>query len=338
MAHVKIGRAQLYGRCRTLQHGENGVCDPLVSIQRVLDNVNTVLVGKDEVIRLCLVALISKGHVLLEDVPGVGKTLLVRALARSLGCDYKRISFTPDLLPADVTGTDIYNREREQFEFRPGPIFAQIVLADEINRTSPRTQSALLEALEERTVSCDGVTHQLPTPFFVLATQNPMEYIGTYSLPESQLDRFLMKLSLGYPDASEERAVLMRGIDGTGVDILQPVVSSNEVISWQKEVEKIIVSEHIYGYLVNLLQSTRTHPALLLGVSPRGGVAMIKAARALAWMEGRAFVIPDDIKRLVVPVFSHRILLHSKALMEGRDAQSVILQIASETAVPVPAV
>ncbi len=303
----------------------------------MLDAISQVVVGKDDVIRLCLAALMANGHVLLEDVPGVGKTRLVRALAKSLQCQFKRIQFTPDLLPSDVTGTEIYNRKTEQFEFRKGPIFAQIVLADEINRTSPRTQSALLEALEEHTVSCDGVTHELPSPFFVLATQNPIEYEGTYTLPEAQLDRFLMKLTLGYPTPEEERCVLMQGLSGLGIDAIEPVVGSPEIAQWRRAVAEVTVDESIYDYLVELITKTRNHPKVYLGVSPRGGVALAKVAQAFALLEGRSFVIPDDIKRLLVPVLGHRLILHPKAQLQGLNAAMVIAQIAGETPVPVAA-
>ncbi|PWI57670.1 AAA family ATPase [Sulfoacidibacillus thermotolerans] len=304
-------------------------------IQQVLDNVAKVVVGKNEAIFMCLVAVVAGGHVLLEDVPGVGKTLLVRALARTLNCHFNRIQFTPDLLPSDVTGTEIYNRETRQFEFRAGPIFAQIVLADEINRTSPRTQSALLEALEEHTVSCDGTTHELPSPFFVLATQNPIEYEGTYALPEAQLDRFLMKLSLGYPTPDKEQDVLRAALSDRGIETVHSVVNPQAVLAWQVAARQVRVEENLLQYIVEIITKTRQHPDVFLGVSPRGGVALAKAARALAWLEGRRYVIPDDIKRLLIPVLSHRLLLHSHAHLNRRDEKAIIEQIARETPVPV---
>ncbi len=305
------------------------------TIQAVMDNIGKVIVGKTDVIQLCLVSLIAHGHILLEDVPGVGKTMLVRSLARSLDCQFKRIQFTPDLLPSDVTGTSVFNQRIADFEYRPGPIFGQIVLADEINRTSPKTQAALLEALEEQSVTFDGVTHELPDPFFVLATQNPIEYEGTFPLPEAQLDRFLMKLSVGYPSPTEELSVLMRGLDGIDVDSLEPMATPNDIALWQAEVSGVYMDQTIFSYVVDIVGRTRVHPQVYLGVSPRGGIALAKAARAYAYVEGREFVLPDDIKRLAPYVLSHRILVHPEARIQGISAESLLADILRETPVPV---
>ncbi|MHB1684395.1 MAG: AAA family ATPase [Bacilli bacterium] len=305
------------------------------TIQAVMDNIGKVIVGKTDVIQLCLVSLIAHGHILLEDVPGVGKTMLVRSLARSLDCQFKRIQFTPDLLPSDVTGTSVFNQRIADFEYRPGPIFGQIVLADEINRTSPKTQAALLEALEEQSVTFDGVTHELPNPFFVLATQNPIEYEGTFPLPEAQLDRFLMKLSVGYPSPTEELSVLARGLDGVDVDSLEPVATPNDIALWQAEVSGVYMDQTIFSYVVDIVGRTRVHPQVYLGVSPRGGIALAKAARAYAYIEGREFVLPDDIKRLAPYVLSHRILVHPEARIQGISAESLLADILRETPIPV---
>ena len=305
------------------------------TIQAVMDNIGKVIVGKTDVIQLFLVSLIARGHILLEDVPGVGKTMLVRSLARSLDCQFKRIQFTPDLLPSDVTGTSVFNQRIADFEYRPGPIFGQIVLADEINRTSPKTQAALLEALEEQSVTFDGVTHELPDPFFVLATQNPIEYEGTFPLPEAQLDRFLMKLSVGYPSPTEELSVLMRGLDGIDVDSLEPMATPNDIALWQAEVSGVYMDQTIFSYVVDIVGRTRVHPQVYLGVSPRGGIALAKAARAYAYVEGREFVLPDDIKRLAPYVLSHRILVHPEARIQGISAESLLADILRETPVPV---
>lgn len=300
----------------------------------VIDNISRVIVGKRDVIRLCLVALISRGHVLLEDVPGVGKTLLVRALAKSLDCDFKRIQFTPDLLPSDVTGTSVFNQASSQFEFRPGPVFAQIVLADEINRTSPKTQSALLEALEERSVSMDGVTRALPAPFIVLATQNPIEYEGTFPLPEAQLDRFLLKLRIGYPSAEEELSVLARATSGVSLADLRAVAQPEDVTRWQDEAAQVHVEPSLHAYIVALAGRTRSHPRVYLGVSPRGAIALARAAQALAFMEGRPYVIPDDVKYLARYVLEHRLLLHPEARIQGVSATEILEEIIADTPIP----
>ncbi len=319
----------------TSQPVEEQTHEQISAIRAVMDNIGKVIVGKTDIIQLCLVSLIARGHILLEDVPGVGKTMLVRSLARSLDCQFKRIQFTPDLLPSDVTGTSVFNQRMADFEYRPGPIFGQIVLADEINRTSPKTQAALLEALEEQSVTFDGVTHELPSPFFVLATQNPIEYEGTFPLPEAQLDRFLMKLSVGYPSPIEELSVLMRAADGVDVGSLEPVAAPHDIELWQRAVGDVYMDQTIYAYIVDIVGRTREHPQVYLGVSPRGGIALAKAARAYAYVEGRAFVLPDDIKRLAPYVLSHRILVHPEARIQGISVESLLADILRETPVPV---
>jgi MoxR-like ATPase len=273
--------------------------------------------------------------VLLEDVPGVGKTMLVRALAKSLDCSFRRLQFTPDLLPSDVTGTSIFNQATNRFEFRPGPVFTQVLLADEINRTSPKTQSALLEALEERSVSVDGVTHALPSPFIVLATQNPIEYEGTFPLPEAQLDRFLLKLAIGYPTAEEEANVLSRAASGVRVEDLEPVAGPEDIRRWREETAKVYVDPTLLSYIVELARRTRQHPRIYLGVSPRGAIARVKAAQAYAFLQGRSFVIPDDVKHLAPHVLEHRLLLQPEARIQGLTAAFLLAEIVGQTPVPV---
>ncbi len=319
----------------TTQTIEDKTEEPAALIQHVIDHVGQVIVGKSDVVRLCLVAMISRGHVIFEDVPGVGKTVLVRALARSTACEFKRIQFTPDLLPSDVTGTAIFNQRIGDFEYREGPIFSQIVLADEINRTSPKTQAALLEALEEHSVSFDGVTHALPTPFFVLATQNPIEYEGTFPLPEAQLDRFLLKLSVGYPTRDEELDVLLRGTTGVMVQDLSAVVTPEQIIKWQQDAATVFIDSSLYAYIVDIVHKTRYHDKVYLGVSPRGAIALARAAQALAYINGRMFVIPDDIKMLVEPVFGHRMILHPEARIQGQTAKELLDDMVNSVTVPV---
>jgi MoxR-like ATPase len=302
---------------------------PRAEIARLLgklqDNLERVLLGKTDVIRLALTALLAEGHVLIEDVPGVGKTLLAKALARSLGCTFHRIQFTPDLLPSDLLGTSVYHQPTGEFRFHPGPLFAQVVLADEINRASPRTQSALLEAMSERQVSLDGKTHTLGPPFVVLATQNPFEFEGTYPLPESQLDRFLMRLKIGYPARPAEKRVLAEHRAGEPVDCLEPVVSPQEVQALQVAVRQVRFDDQLQDYLLNIVEATRSSPQVHIGASTRAGLSLYRAAQAQALLEGRDYVVPDDIKRLVGPVFGHRLLMKTLRTGDTRDSADAFL-------------
>ncbi|MBT2647391.1 MoxR family ATPase [Bacillus sp. ISL-34] len=304
-------------------------------LEMVLGNIEKVIIGKRDIAELSIVALLSGGHVLLEDVPGVGKTVMVRALAKSIGASFKRIQFTPDLLPSDVTGVSIFNPKKQEFIFRPGPIMGHIILADEINRTSPKTQSALLEAMEEASVTIDGVTRGLEKPFFVMATQNPIEYEGTYPLPEAQLDRFLLKVKMGYPGVEEEIEVLHRAQYTAPLEELESVITLEELIELQAEVKAVIVDDTIKRYIVELANQTRTHEGVYLGVSPRGSIALMKAAQAYALIQGRDYVLPDDVQYLVPFVFSHRLILKPEANYDGFDAGMVIHEIVATTQVPV---
>ncbi|WP_059174263.1 MoxR family ATPase [Bacillus sp. FJAT-27445] len=305
------------------------------NIERILANIEKVMTGKRKVAELSLVALLAEGHVLLEDVPGVGKTMMVRALAKSVGATFKRIQFTPDLLPSDVTGVSIYNPKEMEFQFRPGPIMGNIILADEINRTSPKTQSALLEGMEESSVTIDGVTHRLEKPFFVMATQNPIEYEGTYPLPEAQLDRFLLKMKMGYPEIHEEMEVLNRAQKTPPIEELEPVVSLEELRTLQKEIKNVFVEETIKRYIVDISNRTRIHENVYLGASPRGSIGLMKAAQAYAFICGRDFVLPDDIQFLAPYVLSHRIIMKSEAKFEGITAEEIINRIVARVPVPV---
>ncbi len=298
-------------------------------------NVSHVVLGKPEVVRFCLVALLAGEHVLLEDVPGVGKTLVGKALAKSVAAEFCRIQFTPDLLPSDIVGSSIFDANTSEFSFDRGPIFANIVLADEINRTPPRTQSALLEAMSDGQVSVDGKTHQLPNPFMVIATQNPFEFEGTYPLPESQLDRFLLRISMGYPDKDEELQVLLSHRDGEPVDQLTSVVDSHQVNALQQAVRRVEVNDSLSEYLLNIVTATRASDELHVGVSTRGALCLYRAAQALALIEGRQFVVPDDIKRLSIPVLAHRVIV--KGYLHGgqREAiEALIHRLVEEVAVP----
>ncbi|GAE26633.1 MoxR-like ATPases [Halalkalibacter wakoensis JCM 9140] len=303
-------------------------------IEKVINNIERVVVGKRKEVELSLVALFAGGHVLLEDVPGVGKTMMVKAIARSLGSEFKRIQFTPDLLPSDVTGVSIYNQKNQQFEFRPGPIMANIVLADEINRTSPKTQSALLESLEEGSVTVDGQTLQLEKPFYVMATQNPIEYAGTFPLPEAQLDRFLIKLNLGYPTAMEELEVLNRLQHKHPLEEIKPIMTTAEVVAIQREIMNVIVSEDVKMYMIHLVHETRNHRAVELGVSPRGTIALMRASQAYAYMQGRDYVLPDDVKYLAVNVLSHRLIVTSESKMSNNKAEDIVSDILEHVQIP----
>jgi len=303
--------------------------------QRVQANVSRVIVGKEETIELLLAALFCEGHVLIEDVPGIGKTTLAKTLAKSLGCTFQRIQFTPDLLPSDITGVSVFSQKTGEFEYRAGPLSAQIVLADEINRAGPRTQAALLEAMEERQVTVDGVTHALPRPFLVLATQNPVELEGTFPLPEAQVDRFLMRVALGYPEEDDERAILRRFRDTSPLTELEPVVSAGEILELQKLVRQVAVHPAIEEYIVRLTRGTRESEAIQLGASPRGSLALYHTAQALAAMQGRDFVLPDDVKRLIQPVLEHRIIATSQSRVRGRAVADMLKEIAERVPVPV---
>ena len=302
---------------------------------RVRRSIARVIVGKDEVIDLVLVALLAEGHILIEDVPGIGKTTLAKAIARSLDCVFKRIQFTPDMIPSDVTGINIYNQRDGVFEFRPGPIIAQIVLADEINRATPRTQSALLEAMEERQVTVDGETMLLPAPFLVLATQNPIELEGTFPLPEAQLDRFLLKLKMGYPTEAEEDEMLVRFEQASPLSDLTPVLDGGDLRRMAQTATRVYCEPVVRSYLVRLVRATRAHPGLELGASPRASLGLFRAARALALISGRAYLLPDDIKRLAPSVLPHRLILSSQTRLRGRNADTIVQEILDSTPAPV---
>lgn len=304
-------------------------------VNKVIDNINKVMIGKEDVAVLSLAALLAEGHVLLEDVPGVGKTMLVRTLAKSLDCDFRRIQFTPDLLPSDVTGVSIYNPKTLEFEFRGGPVLGNIVLADEINRTSPKTQSSLLEGMEEKSVTVDGNTIQLKQPFFVMATQNPIEYEGTYPLPEAQLDRFILKLKMGYPTMEDELDMLERTSRNHPIDTILPVMTRDELVVMQQEVKEIYVDQNVQQYIVNLVKATREDDSIFLGVSPRGSIALMKVAKAFAYIYGRDYVVPDDVKYMSPFVLGHRIILTSRAQYEGETSEEVIRSIIEKTYIPI---
>jgi len=312
---------------------------PPADLSRLLDvlreNVAGVFLGKPEVIRFAVLALLADGHLLLEDVPGVGKTLLAKAIARSLNCKFSRIQFTPDLLPGDLIGTGIYRQNTGSFEFVPGPVFAQVIVADEINRATPRTQSALLEAMSERQVTTDGVTRQLSLPFLVLATQNPYEFEGTYPLPESQLDRFLMKVKIGYPDRDAERKILTQHRVGEPVDKLQPVLQPAEIVALQLAVRNVTVEPPVADYILELVEATRTHPDVALGVSTRAALAFYRAVQANALLAGRRHVTPDDVKQLAGAVLAHRVLTKGYDSSGRSNADAVVADIVAKTRVPV---
>src|SRR4030088_2539581 len=300
----------------------------------VMANVSRAIVNKEEEVRLCLVTLLCEGHLLIEDLPGVGKTMLAKALARSFDCTFRRIQFTPDLLPSDVTGVRAFNQKLNDFEFRPGPVFAQVLLADEITRASPKTQAALLEAMEERQVTIDGQTHLLPKPFMVMATQNPVEYSGTFPLPEAQLDRFLMKVRLGYLSEKEEANLLNQHKIESPMDELQPVVSPNELRAAQRAVRQVFVKPELREYIARLVGRTRGHPEVALGASTRGTLNLFHASQALPAVLGRPYVLPDDIKTLAEPVLAHRIILRPNAEMQGQSAGKLVTGLLEREHVP----
>jgi MoxR-like ATPase len=305
-------------------------------VQALHDNIEQVIIGKSEVVRLAIISLLAEGHLLIEDVPGVGKTTLAHALAKSITCSFQRIQFTSDMLPSDIIGVSVFNQQRSEFEFQRGPIFANIVLADEINRTTPKTQSSLLEAMNELQVSVDGVTHPLNTPFMVLATQNPLEYHGTYPLPESQLDRFFMRIRIGYPSPEHEKTIMRAERAIVAIEHLEPVLTAEDVRALQTMVDQVEIDESLQEYIIAIVAKTRQSKWLELGVSPRGTLALQRAARASALMFGRRYCTPDDIKPLAVPVLAHRILLQADAYTESsnEDAENIIRNILEDIPVP----
>jgi len=309
---------------------------PFDLCRRIVENISRVIVGKQPVIELLLAGLLADGHVLLEDMPGLGKTLIAKSLAKSIGAGFKRVQFTPDLLPADITGFTVYNQQRGEFLFQSGPVMTHVLLADEINRTIPRTQSSLLESMEERQVTVDGVTHQLPRPFFVMATQNPIELEGTFPLPEAQLDRFLLRVRIGYPAQAEEIAILERFQAHDPLRDLRPVASPEDLVALQEVRKTITVSAPVREYITSLVGATRTSPALRLGASPRGSLALMRAGQALAGLRGRDFVLPDDVKRLALPVLAHRVILREEERLRGENPERVLEEILQRIPIPAP--
>ncbi len=302
--------------------------------RRIVDNVEKVIIGKREQVEQTVIALLCQGHVLIEDVPGVGKTMLAKTIARSLGCTFQRIQFTPDMLPSDVTGVSVFNQKTREFEFRPGPIMAQIVLTDEINRATPKTQSALLEAMEEKQITVDGVTYPLQKPFLVLATQNPIEYEGTFPLPEAQLDRFMLRISLGYPSPADEIRMLDSQQRVHPVETVEQVVSAEALLQAQEAVKEVHIDNEIKEYIVELVNTSRKHPDIYLGASPRGSLALYKTAQAKAAVDGRDYVIPDDIKALAIPALAHRLIVSPAARIKNVDSRTVVQEILDSVPAP----
>ena len=312
----------------------NGIETAQVKAKAIVDNIEQVIVGKRDKIELAIIALVSQGHVLLEDIPGVGKTMLARSIAKSLDCSFKRIQFTPDMLPSDIIGVSIYNQKTGDFEFHPGPVMAQIVLADEINRGTPKLQSALLECMEERQITVDGVTHEMPNPFHILATQSPIEYESTFPLPETQLDRFLMRISPGYPSGSDEIIIMDRQRYNHPVKTLQAVATSDDVEMLQTAVRDVYIDDLVKRYIVDLATATRSHPSILLGASPRASLALYRTAQAKALISGRDYVLPDDVKALAEPVLAHRIIVGMTDSSLDRSGRDIVAQILESVPVP----
>jgi MoxR-like ATPase len=307
----------------------------LEAISRVVENMKKVIVGKQDVLELSVVAVLCEGHILIEDVPGIGKTTLAKTLARSLGCSFRRIQCTPDLLPSDITGIHFFNQKKAEFEFRPGPIQANIVLVDEINRATPRTQSSLLECMEEQQVTVDGLTTPLPRPFVVIATQNPVELQGTFPLPEAQLDRFLMRLQVGYPDREDEDVMLLRFEKDSPLENLPPVTTAEEILELKRQAQGVYVEPSVRHYILDIIRQTRRHAAVDLGASPRASLALYRACQALALVQGRDYVIPDDVKRLVMPVLSHRLILSAEAYLHNKKRENLLEETLASIPVPV---
>ena len=309
--------------------------EPKEIIERLINNVEKVIVGKRQTIKLCLAAMLSKGHVLIEDVPGLGKTMLARSIAKSINAEFKRIQLTPDILPSDIKGVSVYNQKTQEFQPHQGPIFANIVLADEINRTTPRTQSGLLECMQEAHVTIDGVSYALPQPFFVMATENPIEFHGTYPLPEAQMDRFLMQIDIGYPSAEEEAQIIDRQMKRHPIESIEGVTDLDQIKSLQERVTTVFISNDLVNYITDIVRSTRNHPDVMLGSSPRGSLALMQVSRAIALLEGRDFVSPTDIKDMSFYTLGHRVVLKTEAQVEGRTKKQIIEEVLRTVTVPV---